>query len=376
LKISNRRTVYSLLRQEGEMSKAEIMRRTGISTPTVLKITDYFMSLGLLAEAGEGAASIGRKPTLLRIVPDAIYTIGAVFDGRGLSLGLVDLFGAPRGLRRVPAPASLERLLGEDLPIQALRLIEEENVPLAKVKGIGVGVPGVVDPSGATVRFAPLAGIQKDFNASTLLQSLERRLGMPVRLENDANAAALGEHSARSRATRSRAAERPDADGSVCAGDFIFVELGRGLGAGIILDGKLRKGSRAMAGEIGYLVLDPSWKATSDAPGWLEGRLDLDEFWAEVDGHKTPSKRSLRRVISYLALGLSNISLALDLDLIVVGRAGLEHFGDDFLNSLKAELARFSVLETSCVPSLLEEPGVSGAAGLVADAWLEGMFSE
>ena len=353
------------------MSKAEIMRRTGISTPTVLKITEYFMSLGLLAEAGEGAATIGRKPTLLRIVPDAIYTIGAVFDGRGLSLGLVDLFGAPRGLRRTPVPASLERLLAEDLPAQVLRLIEEEKVSPAKVKGIGIGVPGVVDPSGRIVRFAPLAGIQKDFDASTLLQSLENRLGMPVRLENDANAAALGEHAA-----RSRAAERPDADGSVSAGDFIFVELGRGLGAGIVLDGKLRKGSRAMAGEIGYLVLDPSWKATSDAPGWLEGRLDLDEFWAEVEGHKTPSKRSLRRVISYLALGLSNISLALDLDLIVVGRAGLEHFGGDFLNSLKAELARFSVLETSCVPSMLEEPGVSGAAGLVAEAWLEGVYSE
>lgn len=370
LKISNRRTVYSLLKHGGEISRTDIIRHTGISSPTVLKITDYFISQGLIVEAGEGVAHLGRKPTLLRIVPDRVYTIGAIFDGRALSIGLVDLLGVPRSLFRTQVEASLERLLVENLPEQILRFMETEKIPFDQVKGIGIGVPGVVDPSGNIVRFAPFVGVKKELDCSALLQSIEKKLGFPVILENDANASALGERIARNQEKEGWKTGRSD-DG----GDFIFVELGRGLGAGIVLDGKLRKGSRAMAGEIGYLVLDPAWTASSGAPGWLEGRLDLNEFWAEIEAHKVPSARSLKRVISFLALGLADISLALDLDFIVFGRAGLKRLGADFLDLLRNELARFSVLETSCVPSLLEEPGVSGAAGLAADSWLESVFS-
>jgi predicted NBD/HSP70 family sugar kinase len=254
LKISNRKTVYRLIRQQGGLSKAEISRITGISPPTVLKIIDYFSSFGLVAETGAGISSVGRRPQLLRAVPDAAYTLGALFDGRRLSLGLVDLAGDVKAVRRSQTIPDLKNLLEIDLPGEALSLIGDQGIHPETVKGIGIGVPCVVDRSSDIVRFAPLAGVHEDFNCAPLLRSLESRLGCPAFLENDANVAALGEHAAR---------------GGGTGVDLILVELGRGLGAGIVLDGNLRRGPRCMAGEIGYLVLDPAWKASSDAPGWL-----------------------------------------------------------------------------------------------------------
>jgi predicted NBD/HSP70 family sugar kinase len=202
--------------------------------------------------------------------------------------------------------------------------------------------------------------VDAPLDLSPFLSSLERELRLPIEVENDANAAALGEYAAR---------------GLGEEGDLLYIELGRGLGAGLVLDGRLRRGPRAFAGELGYIVLDPSHSASPARPGWLEARMDLSDLWAEVSRDGAPTAQSLQRTAALLALALTNICVAVDVDLVVVGSAGLTSFVPELVTALKGELERLSTLEVRCEAPVAREPGVAGAAALAAGRWLDGIFA-
>ena len=87
LKDMNRKTVYKLVSQVREISKAEISRQTGISSPTVIKIVNFLLDNDFLLEAGEGDSALGRKPQLLKFNANAAYSIGAELEGDFFSLG-------------------------------------------------------------------------------------------------------------------------------------------------------------------------------------------------------------------------------------------------------------------------------------------------
>jgi predicted NBD/HSP70 family sugar kinase len=356
LKEYNRMLVYRLVRSRGAISKAEIARGLGLSVPTVIKIVEYFRGLGILEDSGEGESALGRKPMLLRACATAAYAVGAEYDGVHLSVGLVDLAGNVLALRRSPAPPDLALLLGGLLADEVEALIRESGVQPGLVKGLGVGVPGVVHSGEHCISQSPLVGIDEKFDFGTLASILKARLGLRVHVANDANAAAIGELSAR---------------GTRSGGDLIFVELGRGVGAGLVLDGRLREGPGFSAGEIGYMVFDAGAQRAATGSGWLESSMNLPAFWAEVDGGGSPSRESLQRVCHFLALGLSNLCIALDVGNVVLGRAGKESFGPALLDCLRRELHRLCPMDISCEFSLAGEPGVSGAAGLASDEWIQ-----
>lgn len=360
LKIYNRMILYDLVKTEGEISKADISRRLKLSAPTVIKIVDYFSSLGLIGEAGEGEAPLGRKPMLLDFRPMAAYSIGAEFDGVHLNVGLVDLGGRIEFIRRSPAPPDLGLLFGNLLENEVDALVAESGVERDRIKGLGVGVPGVVHADDHFIGQAPLVGVDKTVDYAPLVSGLQSRLGLPVVVSNDANAAVLGELAAR---------------GGSCGGDLIFVELGRGVGAGLVLDGMLRQGPAFSAGEIGYMVLDRKAAAVYGGAGWLESAMDLDGFWAEIERKGAPSQEAIARVGSLLALGLANLCVALDVRTVVLGRAEKENFGPALLATVRDEIRRLCPMEIRCECPVDPDPGVAGVAGLALEAWLKTMFA-
>jgi predicted NBD/HSP70 family sugar kinase len=369
LKERNRATIYSLISSSRGLSKADLARESGISAPTVQKIVEYFAGLRLIREVDEDeasagsrqpSASLGRRPRPLRFDPGAAFAIGAEYDGVHLSVGAVDLAGSPRSLVRRMAPPSVRGILAEFLEPVVDEALSSAGLGRDAIVGLGLGLPGTVDPDGRTMRFAPLVGIDEPEDFGNLLDALESRLGFPIVLENDANAAALGEYAARSLGVED---------------DLLFAVLGRGLGAGLILDGKLRKGPRAFTGEIGYMSFETGSEASLADPGWLESRIDLASFWAEAEAPGGPSEAALERVAGYLALCLADICIALDLPRVVIGRAHREPFGPRLLELIGKGLRRLAVLELSCEAPAAQEPGVSGAAGLALDRWLKDVFA-
>ncbi|MGW1926769.1 ROK family protein, partial [Streptomyces massasporeus] len=261
LRSPNAALVLDLLRTAGEtgISRLELAERTGLTPQAVSKITARLRSEGLATEAGHRASTGGKPRTVLRLVPTAGYAVGVHLDRDELTTLLTDLAGAvvarrPRPLdlgagagpvldavteevrgltsgapAAAPAPAAPAAAVPAAVPVPAAVLAP---APSAPVLGVGVAMPGPLDHrAGVPGRVTGFP----EWEGHPVREELARRLGLPVVLDKDTNAAALG------------LAVRPAAPGS-----FAYVHLGTGLGAGLVLGGAPLRGDRTGAGELGH----------------------------------------------------------------------------------------------------------------------------
>ncbi len=232
----HRALILQQLFSRGPASRADLARATALTRVTVSDLVGEMIRDHLLEELGAPAEGrIGKPPTLVGFVPDAAHVVCLDLSVEDTMAGaLVNLAGAVLTRRSVdtggatgPDALTLVHRLASDLVGEATR----------PVLGIGVGTPGVVDADG-TVLDAPNLGWQD----VPLASSLHEALALPVFVANDANTAALAEH------TFGHAGE----------GGLMLVRVGKGVGAGLILGGQLLHGHRAAAGEIGHVVIDPA----------------------------------------------------------------------------------------------------------------------
>ncbi|MEV8105869.1 ROK family transcriptional regulator [Streptomyces sp. NPDC088135] len=236
LRTHNAALVLDLLRVAGArgISRLELAERTGLTPQAVSKITARLRAEGLVAGAGHRASTGGKPRTVLRLVPDAGYAVGLHLDRDGLTAVLVDLSGAVAGSRTAPldlgAPAD-EVLAAAADAVTAVR--GGGAGPMDRpVLGVGVAVPGPLDHRGGVLH--RVTGFPQ-WDGYPLRDALAVRTGLPVVVDKDTNAAALG------LALR--------AEGG---GDFAYLHLGTGLGAGLVLGGALHRGARTGAGEFGH----------------------------------------------------------------------------------------------------------------------------
>lgn len=240
------RTLYDL----GPLSRAEIARRTHLTRTTVSGLVGDLCGEGLVAEIGRGPSSGGKAPILLAVIADARRVIGldlgeAVFTG-----ALVNLRGELSHEVRVP----VEGRDGADALQLVERLVDQlRTLSDGRLLGIGVGTPGIIDSRMGAIRWA----VNLDWQDLQLGRLLEERTGLPVIVVNDSRAAAVAEY----------------AFGSVgwSEPNLVAIKVGRGIGAGIVLDGELLRGDGAAAGEIGHLsVVDDGAECRCGRFGCLE----------------------------------------------------------------------------------------------------------
>ncbi|MCA5893389.1 ROK family protein [Isoptericola sp. NEAU-Y5] len=223
------------------------------------------------------------------------------------------------------------------------------GVPIEDVAGVGVGMPGLVDPVAGTVRHAVNVGV--DGAALPLAQLLADELGgVPVGVENDLNAAALG------------AAHLALAAGEEGAGhggvDLAFLALGTGLAAGLVLDGRLRRGVGGAAGEIGHVPVDPAGPV---CPCGQRGCLELyasgsavAALWPARTGRPAPvelfeaaaagepgAREARDRYASAVAAAVRMLVLTVDVPRVVLG-GGVAKLGDPLLVAVREALERES----------------------------------
>jgi len=370
LKDMNRRTVYSLVASSGEISKAEINRKTGISPPTVIKIIDFFLKSGIVKEAGEGDSMLGRKPQLLRFNPNAAYSIGVEYDGDILRAGLVDLLGHVKAVRSIAAGRDIDAILDRMLEACVHALVGDSGVPMSKIMGIGIGFPGVVNSESCEVLYAPLVGILDHRDYSAEIRRLSQRLGVPIFLENDVNAATVGEfHSS----------------GLGAEDDMLYISLGVGLAAGIVLDGALRKGRTSSAGEIGYMVFDKDFITMKSKPGWMESHIVLDPLYLQVIGHGSgaagrgnvdPDRYDsmMESIADLLALSIANLSVSLDAELVVLGGAAMKTIGREVQARIDEKLSRLCLNPVKCRLGKCDHPFIVGSAAIAREAVMDSLL--
>ena len=214
-------------------------------------------------------------------------------------------------------------------------LVAAAGVPLREVVSIGVGIPGTVDSASGLVSHAINLGVERLELGSTLTG----RFGMPVRVENDVNAAALGAfHLLQQPATAS----------------IGYLNLGTGLAAGLVLRGELWRGARGAAGEIGHILVDPDGPLDLDGQrGGLEvvaSGSGIARQWATgednpvsavldaADAGDARAAEIRRRLLEGVAASVRILVLTVDVDLVVVG-GGLARLGDRLLDGVHDVIA-------------------------------------
>ncbi|MER8044307.1 ROK family transcriptional regulator [Streptomyces sp. NPDC094032] len=294
LRSHNAALLLDLLRTAGRegISRLELAERTGLTPQAVSKITARLRSEGLAADAGRRASTGGKPATVLRLVPEAGHAIGLHLDRDELTAVLLDLAGVRVALRRAPLDlgAGAEPVLTTVRAEVAALLGPEAPRPLpVRLLGVGVAMPGPLDHRAGTP--GRVTGFPQ-WDGFPLRDELARRLGAPVVLDKDTNAAALG------------LALRPGAPGS-----FAYVHLGTGLGAGLVLGGAVLRGGRTGAGELGHQTVQLDGPAC-DCGG--RGCLEVLCLAALARGDLDGAAR-------VLGTGAANLVRLLDVDRVLLG---------------------------------------------------------
>ena len=233
----NQALVLGVVRDRGPISRTDIAEATRLSLATVSGITGDLLDQGLLYEHEAGASTGGRRPILLALNRAAGLVVGAKLTDTHIVAALTDL-----GAEIV---AERDTLLDADHRPEAIVAALAETVdalraahPGRRVLGLGLGMAGVVDRRAGVCRFSPFL----QWRDVPLRRLLEERLALPVVLENDVNTLTL--------------AEQWFGAGAGVA-DFLVVTLGRGIGMGMVLDGRLYRGGNGGGGEFGHVTAEP-----------------------------------------------------------------------------------------------------------------------
>jgi len=369
----NKSIVLNTLRQHAPISRADIAKITGLNKATVSTLVDELLKEHLVREIGMGASRGGRRPRLLILNDRAAIVVGAEIGVDSLTVVVQDLLGRPIwrkhhrfGTVPEPEPAlqHLARLISEGIS-------HFPDVPLG-LRGIGVGIPGLVDFDQGVLLYAPNLG----WRDVRIREWLEERFAVPVKVDNEANAGAVAEHWS---------------GAAVGIEDVVYFSVGIGVGAGIILRGELMRGVGGMAGEIGHTTIDVTGpacacgnrgclevfaseaalrrhfaqsaaaQAGSDSPNANEP-VSVADIARAADAGNAAAIAALNNVARYLGVGVANAINTFNPQRVVIG-GPLALGGAYILNPVRQVIE-----ERALVPPRLQTNIVIAAHGLAGCA--------
>ena len=387
VKAHNLKVVLFMLRRHEHISRVRLSRLTGLSTTTITNLISELLEQGIVVEEGteklDYPRGVGRPRTALRLVPDARYAVGIHIGVGSVRVAVSDLCAHLLVClsQDHPLEKSPEQVLSEtgDLVNEA---ISTSGVPHQRVVGIGVGASGLVDPQAGINVMAPNLG----WRDVPIREWLVQRLGMPVCVNNNVRAMALGE-------------AMFGAGQDVRALAYVYARVG--VGAGYVVDGQLYHGSAAGAGEIGHttiiadggqpcrcgntgcletLVSEPAIEylaeglARQDKQGILAAHLQrgqgriIERVFSAARAGDAATKAMLSERAHYMGIALANLVNVLNPELIVLG--GILAQGQDlFLPEIEVTMRQRSFANLGervqlRTTSFGWQAGVVGAAAL------------
>jgi predicted NBD/HSP70 family sugar kinase len=241
----NRRVVLDVVRQFGPVGRMEISRHAHLSTQAVSNIVEDLVADGLLIRTGRLRAGRGLPPIQFAVNPDGGMTAGIEIAADHISTLLVDIGGRVRAQRIVSIPRNDPETVLPVIKAEIAAAQAQLLSPVPQLLGVGVVMPGPFNVEGMTsVGPTTLSG-WLDFDA---IASIGDMLSVPITLENDATAAAVGE--------RLHGAARD-------LKNFCLIYFGQGLGLGIMIDGRPFRGANGNAGEIGHVPVEKGGRLCS-----------------------------------------------------------------------------------------------------------------
>ncbi|MGW0735941.1 ROK family transcriptional regulator [Streptomyces sp. NPDC002851] len=246
----NDRLALQLLQREGPLTAGQLKQLTGLSRPSVADLVERLRGAGLIEIVGEaGARRRGPNARLYGIVADRAHLAALDVRTDGVAVTVTDLLGGVRAEASLPIEGAVDDTAAAAAVERAVALVERtaKQAGVARLHSVGIGAPGLIDP--ATGELRDSAGLPAWHRR--LVAALQERLPATVLVENEVNLAAVAEQ--REGVARDRET-------------FALLWLGSGIGAAVVLDGKLRRGASGGAGEIGFLPV-PGTRGLPSATG-------------------------------------------------------------------------------------------------------------
>ncbi|MCC9606171.1 ROK family protein [Blastopirellula sp. JC732] len=367
-----------LVRQTESVSRVELARQLSLAPSTVGLYVDRLVGEGFLQEGRKATSSSGRPPTILELNPEAGHFIGVDFEASQIAITSVDF--SQQVLQQ-----EVVRILASD---SAARVVEKIEAGIRSINhgsrllGIGVGVPGVVDHQlGEAVHYQHIAGWQH----IPLVEHFTQLFDVPVYIENNIRAMALAEQwfgSARG------------------VSDFVCLGIRSGIGAGVVIDGRLHTGRNGLAGEIGNwpcerpekgarelvpleriasvrAILDQLAKRiTGGAKTTLtlkRNRVDLEDMVAAAENHEPLTLEVLESAAGVVGRVIAQISLLLNPEKVIVA-GPLAKLTDAFLEPIRQVVYPLSNTKHARAPQIVASEfgmhgGALGAAALAVHQW-------
>jgi len=360
----NQAIVLDAIRSHGALSRTEVAARTNLSQPTVSGIVGELIEAGLLFEQSTGVSTGGRRPIYVAFNERAAYAVGVKLTEQHAIAVLTDLNASVVAQHHAPipdhAPAAVTQALVE--VVEALR----GAAGTQPILGVGIGMAGVMDGRREVVRYATYYGWEN----LPLGAMLEDQLDLPVVLDNDVNALAVAEHWF--------GAGRGVAD-------FLALSIGRGVGLGMILNGRLYRGSAGGAGEFGHTVVKPDGPLCACGKrGCLEALISdsaLMQQAATVLGRPVSAEEMVQlglrgdgqmaaiyaQAAETLGVAVANLVNVLNPALIIVGGEGMRA-GSLIMDRFRAALREHSFGSLANDVRVVSEPWGD-------DAWARGAAS-
>jgi glucokinase len=256
LRQTNAQLVLRLLRESGPCSKADLVRASGLSAPTVTNVVAHLAKAGLIEPIGEGDSTGGRPPDIIRFRAERGCLAAIEVTPKSLRFLLADLDGRELGRSRatISRQSSRPTAICAQIAKEVRDLLRKQKQAEEQLLGLVVGVPAIVNlQEGIVFSLSKF----KDWTDVPLVNLLKKEFKCQVSVENDTNLAAQGEFY--------RGAAQAEAN-------FVYITIGEGVGAGIFLEGSIYRGSQWSAGEIGYLRVPHVSRGNPTIHGY--GRLE------------------------------------------------------------------------------------------------------
>lgn len=290
-------------------SKVELSKNLNLSMPTVLSNVNDLLANGIAVETGEYESTGGRKAKRIGINPDYRYAVGVRITAKHIGLVLVNLSYEIEKYERIRLKFSTEASYYSQVAEELKRFLADVQ-NRERILGIGISIPGIINSKERLLTKSHALQLE---NYS--LSFLEQAFSLPVYFENDANAAMMAE------------------DLNVYK-NALYLSLNNTLGGAFCIDGKLILGENQKAGEFGHMILVPGGKkcycgksGCADAYCAASALTDessqtLEEFMQKVEEHEEQATKIWEEYLDNLAILISNLRMAYDMDIILGGEVG------------------------------------------------------
>jgi predicted NBD/HSP70 family sugar kinase len=316
----NRQIILNYVREKGPISRADIAKITALQRSTVSLIVEELLQTGLIEEI-YGESSGGRPPQLLSLRTSHAFAIGVDLGKKTTIVATTDLSGQILDREEFPTDKDFDKTI--EMVIAATNALNRRNG--GSVQGIGISIPGMVESWTGDVLLVP----HLDWRRPKFAESITLATGLPVNVENDANAAALAE----------LWFGRPEISN---VRDFILVYITNGIGTGVVFDGQIYRGKGGVAGEFGHMTIGANapiacaagshtcWEAFASERAAVARYINLAnkkngaseiEFSELVDralAGEDHAVAALKETAHYIGVGISNLIQGLSPEVAVV----------------------------------------------------------